>query len=596
MHNTKPKSEQKIQNQPFNFKLTFPLLITVVAILGIFVLVLNLNRRQELRSRADIGTASIAISPLSGTFAVNDTIAFDLIVPASSLPLAGAKVRLIYDTTYFSMASNGIEVNQQAFNTTLVNNNVTPTPPDSIAVHHLAVVQVDTNPASYSTGPVRIGTVRLTTKAETASTTITFQADQLVALDPSGQADKLLGSTPIQGTYQISATAPTVTVPATTTPPPVATPTPGAFDCKVCDWDGDNIYTQPDAYQLTSQCIFGSNYQGLNACLNTDINADGVVDAGDISACGVCVNNMSVYPNCRNCDRDKDGTIQQTEIQQLGSCPFVPNINQCHFRDSNADGIVNAADLVYCSLKCYQGLKPPCPADLNGDRQVDKQDMDILVGQWGVCTGTCTADFNNDGAVTGADLSFLVSQWGACPVPGGPTPTPSTPPPPIACSNADLNSDGQVDKTDLDLLITQWWGACPATSPCPADFNGDGNVNAIDLSMFLTVWGSCTVTPTPTSGPATTPTSPPPTSTLPTPTDPLCQEINYDGDNGIDPRDVVIIARAIYANPNPGQPCTVAPDTCKFDLNGDTFLDARDIDDGNRNNNNDFLDRWNICT
>lgn len=57
----------------------------------------------------------------------------------------------------------------------------------------------------------------------------------------------------------------------------------------------------------------------------------------------------------------------------------------------------------------------PCPADLNGDGEVNGADLAILLGSWGRCAG-CNADLTEDGAVDGADLAILLGGWGPCPL------------------------------------------------------------------------------------------------------------------------------------------------------------------------------------
>jgi hypothetical protein len=55
----------------------------------------------------------------------------------------------------------------------------------------------------------------------------------------------------------------------------------------------------------------------------------------------------------------------------------------------------------------------PCPADLNGDGQVDAADLAILLGSWGPCPD-CNADFDLDDFVDAADLAVLLGEWGSC--------------------------------------------------------------------------------------------------------------------------------------------------------------------------------------
>lgn len=57
---------------------------------------------------------------------------------------------------------------------------------------------------------------------------------------------------------------------------------------------------------------------------------------------------------------------------------------------------------------------PECPADVNGDLLVDGNDLSLILGSWGSCTG-CAADINDDGQVDGNDLSIVLGAWGVCP-------------------------------------------------------------------------------------------------------------------------------------------------------------------------------------
>jgi len=54
-----------------------------------------------------------------------------------------------------------------------------------------------------------------------------------------------------------------------------------------------------------------------------------------------------------------------------------------------------------------------CPSDINGDSNVDVDDLLLLIGSWGSCTG-CDPDINDDGAVDVDDLLLLIGAWGPC--------------------------------------------------------------------------------------------------------------------------------------------------------------------------------------
>lgn len=65
--------------------------------------------------------------------------------------------------------------------------------------------------------------------------------------------------------------------------------------------------------------------------------------------------------------------------------------------------LLNTSDLV------------PCPADSNGDTQVNVTDLLTLLASWGPCPAQCPPDSNSDGSVNVIDLLALLAGWGPCP-------------------------------------------------------------------------------------------------------------------------------------------------------------------------------------
>ncbi|MBT4529640.1 MAG: hypothetical protein HOC27_00405 [Phycisphaerae bacterium] len=51
------------------------------------------------------------------------------------------------------------------------------------------------------------------------------------------------------------------------------------------------------------------------------------------------------------------------------------------------------------------------PGDLNGDGVVDVNDLLVIIGAWGVCSGECAADLTGDGMVDVLDILELLSLW-----------------------------------------------------------------------------------------------------------------------------------------------------------------------------------------
>ena len=76
---------------------------------------------------------------------------------------------------------------------------------------------------------------------------------------------------------------------------------------------------------------------------------------------------------------------------QCGDCPVV-DMGAYEFQDG--------------AIEC-------CPADLDGDGDVDAADLAELLSSWGPCIG-CSADFDDDGDVDAADLAELLAAWGLC--------------------------------------------------------------------------------------------------------------------------------------------------------------------------------------
>jgi hypothetical protein len=60
------------------------------------------------------------------------------------------------------------------------------------------------------------------------------------------------------------------------------------------------------------------------------------------------------------------------------------------------------------------GTSIDCPADLNGNGQVDFADILVIIGAWGPCAG-CPEDLNMNGQVDFADILVVIGAWGPCP-------------------------------------------------------------------------------------------------------------------------------------------------------------------------------------
>jgi hypothetical protein len=134
-------------------------------------------------------------------------------------------------------------------------------------------------------------------------------------------------------------------------------------------------------------------------------------------------------------DMDCDGDLDAATANQLsGSVSVMANSGSGVFgaadlfpAGANSDHIIagdvsgdGLADLVTTNRDSNNitvlvnetcKIAPPTPGDLDGDGDVDGEDLGALLLAWGRCIG-CPADLDGNGVVDGADLGTLLLNWG----------------------------------------------------------------------------------------------------------------------------------------------------------------------------------------
>jgi hypothetical protein len=97
------------------------------------------------------------------------------------------------------------------------------------------------------------------------------------------------------------------------------------------------------------------------------------------------------------------------EYTALGACCFFDG--SCE-GEMTLDACAAAGGLCWHSLQmCADDLCPYCPADFDGDGDVDTADLLHLLGCWGTSCG----DLNCDENTGTSDLMILLGAWGDCP-------------------------------------------------------------------------------------------------------------------------------------------------------------------------------------
>ncbi len=83
--------------------------------------------------------------------------------------------------------------------------------------------------------------------------------------------------------------------------------------------------------------------------------------------------------------------------------------------DGRADILIGAQNFVSARGRAYLVLSPViaplCPADFNGDGQVNSSDLATLLANWG---NAGVGDLNASGSVNSSDLAQLLAAWGPC--------------------------------------------------------------------------------------------------------------------------------------------------------------------------------------
>jgi hypothetical protein len=104
-----------------------------------------------------------------------------------------------------------------------------------------------------------------------------------------------------------------------------------------------------------------------------------------------------------------DGTFAEQVIYGMEATPRSVAVGDLD-GDLDPDVVVANRDTFDIAVLMNQ-CPPECPADFDGDGDVDTFDLLFLLGAWGTPNG----DVDGDGDTDTADLLALLGAWGECP-------------------------------------------------------------------------------------------------------------------------------------------------------------------------------------
>ncbi len=137
----------------------------------------------------------------------------------------------------------------------------------------------------------------------------------------------------------------------------------------------------------------------------------------------VCIN-QPVYLGTRQFRRSimksMKNTISKGTMTTMNTQFYFTNAFTNLFTRARLNNILRLATLAAAclALSTHALAQSICPADLNGDGEVDNSDVGLLLLDYGLCPteSSCPADLNGDGEVHNSDVGLLFLAYGPCQV------------------------------------------------------------------------------------------------------------------------------------------------------------------------------------
>jgi hypothetical protein len=141
--------------------------------------------------------------------------------------------------------------------------------------------------------------------------------------------------------------------------------------------------------------LSGCTFQG-NQATSTGGGMDNWESSPTLEDCVISNNDAAIGGGIYNTSSSSNTSLQDSTV-----CGNSPDQIFGIWHDEGGNSVTEE-----CALDC--------PADFNGDGEVNGGDLGVLLAEWGACTD-CAADLNGDGFVDGGDLGVFLAAWGSCP-------------------------------------------------------------------------------------------------------------------------------------------------------------------------------------
>jgi subtilisin family serine protease len=146
------------------------------------------------------------------------------------------------------------------------------------------------------------------------------------------------------------------------------------------------------AFVAAGQSIYTTDRTGTDGYVSGDYTTIDGTSFSSPYAAGIAALILSVNPSLSAAQVE---SIMQSSCKDMGTAGYDTLTG---WGMLNAEAAVRAA------------LPVSCPADFNGDRIVNGDDLGMLLGSW----GTPQYDINDDGTTDGIDLGIFLANWGPC--------------------------------------------------------------------------------------------------------------------------------------------------------------------------------------